>query len=87
MVGRIEPETLAYTLADHAYAADQEPQEYLTRVVAEVFGIVPGVLERIVEKLMTDLKEEIARRENPKYAHATIALIERIEQDWRNERG
>ena len=41
---------------------------------------------RFVELLMTDLKEEIAQRKDPKYAHATIALIENIENDWRNER-
>jgi hypothetical protein len=53
-------------------------------VIAEVLGIRPGVLERVVEKLMVDLKEEIARREDPRYSRATIALIETIEEDWRN---
>jgi hypothetical protein len=33
-----------------------------------------------------ELKEEIARREDARYARAAVGLIEQIEQDWRNER-
>jgi hypothetical protein len=82
----LDPETLAYTLVEHAQDTDPEPEAFLIRVVAELLGIEPGVRTRFVELLMTDLKEEIARREDARYAHATIALIENIEQDWRNER-
>jgi hypothetical protein len=35
--------------------------------------------------LLSELKEEIATREDPKYAHATITLIESIEAKWRND--
>jgi hypothetical protein len=87
MPEKLGPETLAYTLVEHAHATDPEPQEYLTRVVAELFGIEPAVRQRFMDLLVTDLKEEIVRREDPKYARATVELIERIEQDWRNERG
>ena len=46
--------------------------------------LCPGVRERFSDELLAELKEEIARREDPKYAHATITLIETIEADWRN---
>jgi hypothetical protein len=35
--------------------------------------------------LLSELKEEIATREDPKYAHATITLIETVEDEWRND--
>jgi hypothetical protein len=82
----IDPETLAVTLLEHVEqtVGEDEADAQITRVVAELFGIRPEVCERIVEKLMTDLKEEIARREDPRYSRATIALVQTIEEEWRN---
>ena len=81
MVGRIEPETLAYTLADHAYAADQEPQEYLTRVVAELFGLEPGVLNHVLDKWFTDLVEELSRRGKDDAVRAVLEVQTHWEQE------
>ena len=86
MAEEIDAEILAATLIEHVAdtVGEEEADARITRVVAELFGIRPGVCERIVEKLTTDLKEEIARREDPRYSRATIALIETIEEEWRN---
>lgn len=83
---RQDPETLAYQLSE-AFA-DQKgdaAQEYLVRFVDELLVLDPGVKEHFVDTLLGELKEEVARRENPKYVHATIELIKAIEQDWRND--
>ena len=84
--GEIDPEGLAATLMEHVVetVGEDEADARVTGVVEELFAIRPGVLERIVEQLTTDLKEEISRREDPRYSRATIALIETIEDEWRN---
>ncbi len=83
---RVDPETLAYTLVEHAadVCGEDAANAYLVRVISEVFAIAPGVLAHVVDKLMGDLKEEIAQREDPRFSRATIALIETIEDEWRN---
>lgn len=77
----------AYGLME--YVADTEGDEraqgYLIEVVEEIMLLDPGVKEHVVETLLGELKEEIARREDPKHSHATIRLIEDIEQGWRND--
>ena len=56
--------------------------------MGELFELVPGVKDRfsdeLPDELLDELKEEIAWREDPKYAHATIRLIESIQNEWRN---
>jgi hypothetical protein len=46
---------------------------------------VPGIVERFSDKLLIELKEELIQRECANHIHATITLIEEIEQDWRNQ--
>jgi hypothetical protein len=78
--------TFAYQLSEHVAdrVGDGHAEAYLAEVVGELMLLCPGVKDRFSEKLLGELKEEIARREDPKYAHATITLIETIEDEWRN---
>jgi hypothetical protein len=69
-----------------ALFGEEAVQDALVRLVAEVLELEPGVRERFVDALMTDLKEEVARREDPRHARAVVGLIEEIEERWRNER-
>ena len=57
---------------------------YLAGVVREVLELAPAAKDAIVADLFTELKEEIAGREDPRYSRATIALVEAIENEWRN---
>ena len=57
---------------------------YLAEVVGELMLLCSVIRERFSDELLGELKEEIAQREDPRYAHATITLIEQIENDWRN---
>ena len=57
---------------------------YLAETVRKAMELAPAVRDAIVTDLLTELKEEIARREDARYSRATIALIEAIEDDWRN---
>lgn len=79
----------AYQLVEHVadHAGDGRADAYLTETVREVMELAPAVKEAVVADLMTELKEEIARREDSRHAHATITLVGEIENDWRNERG
>ena len=77
----------AYGLVE--YIADREGDEraqgYLIEVVDEVMSLEPGVREHFCDLFLTELCEEIARREDPRHAHATVELIRQIENDWRND--
>ena len=63
---------------------EEAVEPYFEVLVGELFGLVPGLRERFSDSLLSELKEEIAQREDPKYAHATITLIESIEADWKS---
>ncbi len=78
--------TFAHQLAEHVtdLVGDENADAYLAEVVGELMLLCPGVKDRFSDELLGELKEEIARREDPRYAHATIMLIEVIEADWRN---
>ena len=82
-----DPETLAYqlseTVADHE--GDERAQEYLVRFTDELLTLDPGLKEHLSDLLLTELKEEVARREDSHHAHATVELISQIEQDWRQQ--
>jgi hypothetical protein len=78
------PETLAITLIEHAYHTQPKPEEYLIRVVAELFAAEPGVLTHISRKLVTDLAEEAARIA-PDRADDVIALIDQVQQMWEQQ--
>lgn len=81
------PESLAAALVSHARDHEREPERFLRRVVAEVLGLEPAVRQRFSDLLLADLKEEIARREDPRHARAVVGLIEEIEEHWKGERG
>lgn len=81
-----DAETLAYQLSEAV--ADQEgdsAQEYLARFVDELFVLEPGLAERLTDTVLTDLAEEVARREDSHFAHATVELIAQIQTEWRND--
>lgn len=59
--------------------------EDLRRFADALLEVVPGLAERMTDAVLTELCEEIARREDPKHAHATVELVKAIEQDWRNQ--
>ncbi len=76
----------AYQLSEHIAdaAGDKHADAYLAEVVGELMLLCPGLKDRFSDELLGELKEEIARREDPKHSHATITLIESIEDEWRN---
>jgi hypothetical protein len=82
----MDPDMFAYSLISDLLDEHREgaAEPYLIRVVEEVLELEPGVRQRLSDLLLTELKEEIARREDPRLSRATIALIETIEDEWRN---
>jgi hypothetical protein len=60
---------------------EERLEDYLVEVVAEVFELCPAVRQRISDLLLADLKEEVARQEDPRFSRSTIALIETIEDE------
>ena len=86
MAKRNGPGLFAYTLIEHV--ADREGEDdvagYLIRMFDEVMELVPAIKQHFSDTLLTELKEEVARREDTRYARATVGLIEDIERDWRN---
>ena len=78
--------TFAYQLVEHVAdrVGEEHADAYLAEVVYELFELVPGLRQRFSHALLAELKEEIARKEDPKHSHATIQLIHRIENDWRS---
>ncbi|MDP9480333.1 MAG: hypothetical protein M3R38_32505 [Actinomycetota bacterium] len=84
-----DPATDAYSYAKAVSdeLGDDAANAYFRELVEELLILVPGLRERFCDLLMSDLKEAVAAKEDSRYAHATIALIEDIENDWRNERG
>jgi hypothetical protein len=84
---QIDAGTFAYQLSEHVTdrVGDEHADAYLAEVVGELMLLCPGIRERFSDELLIELKEEIAQREDPRFSRATIALIETIEADWRND--
>ncbi len=82
---RQDPETMAYALSEHVADAEPEPEEYLRRFVDELFKLEPGLREHFADTVLTELCEEVARKEDPKHSRAVVALIESIEEQWRQQ--
>ncbi|MDP9476633.1 MAG: hypothetical protein M3R38_13270 [Actinomycetota bacterium] len=83
---RQDAATFAYTLVEHL--ADEHgdgAQAYLIGVVDEVMILEPAVREHFADALLGELKEEVARKEDPKHSRAVVALIEDIEKEWRQQ--
>ncbi len=77
--------TFAYRLSEHVadLVGDGHADAYLAEVVGELMLLCPGIKDRFSDGLLGELKEEIAQREDPRFSHATITLIESIEADWK----
>ncbi len=82
MTERLRPETVAVTLAQHAHDTEPEPQTYLARVVAELFGAEPGVREHISDWFFADLLEELGRRDQQVAMKAVIEVQNRWEREF-----
>jgi hypothetical protein len=52
----------------------------------ELLELEPSVKGRLVSAWLEELCEEVARREDPRHAHAVVELLKNIEQDWSSER-
>ena len=78
--------TFAYQLSEHVAdrLGDEHADAYLAEVVGELMLLCPAIRERFADEFLGELKEEIAQREDPRFSHATITLIESIEADWRS---
>ena len=59
--------------------------EDLRRLTDALLEAAPGFAERVADTVLTDLTEEIARREDPHFVHATLELIAQIQADWRQQ--
>ena len=84
---KVDAGTFAYQLSEHVAdrMGNEQADTYLTELVEELMLLYPAARQHFSDALLTELKEEIARREDPKHSHATIELITRIENDWRND--
>jgi hypothetical protein len=68
-----DPEMLAYQLSEAVVdqEGDEKAQEYLARFAEELLTLEPGLSEWVTGRVLEELCEEVGRREDPKYAHAT----------------
>jgi hypothetical protein len=82
---RQDPEMLAYTFSEHVADTEPEPGDYVRRFVDELFELEPGLKEHFTDLVLGELCEEVARREDSRHAHATVALIQNIAEDWRRD--
>ena len=73
------PEDAAVALVE---ALDPED---LGRFADALLDAAPGLAERVSGMVLTDLAEEVARREDPHFVHATVELIAQIQADWRQQ--
>jgi hypothetical protein len=83
MAERMDPETLAYTMSEAIADQESDPNAYLRRFLEELLTLEPDLRQHVSDLLIAELKEEVARREDSRHAHATVTLIERIEDTWR----
>ncbi|MGI8859103.1 MAG: hypothetical protein ACR2HO_02965 [Rubrobacteraceae bacterium] len=83
--GDAATDAYAYTEAVADRLGEEEVvEDYFKTLVEELMALCPAVRGHFVETFLGELKEEVARREDPKHSHATVELITRIENDWRN---
>ena len=75
----------SYTEAVADELGEERVQSYFEALTDEFFQLLPGLREHFSDMLLTELKKEIAGREDSRHTHATIELISQIEQDWRNQ--
>jgi len=85
----MDPRALARPLVGYVAGlfGEEAAQDALVRLIDEVFELEPGVQQHFADTLLADLKEEVARRDDPRHARAVVGLIEEIENHWKGERG
>ncbi len=74
--------TLSEAVADEH---GERAQEYLAGFVEELLDLEPGVKDHFVGTVLAELVEEIAEREDARYAHSTVELIKAIQESWGQE--
>lgn len=57
--------------------------EHVERLAEALVETVPGMAEKLTGRVLEDLCEEIVRREDSTHSHATVQLIQEIEEKWR----
>jgi hypothetical protein len=67
-----------------AEALREDSGEAVGSLVELLFELHPGLRERFVDEVLTDLCEQIAQREDPRHSLATVRLIEDIKTHWEN---
>ena len=73
----------SYTEAVADELGEERVQPYFEALTDELFQLLPGLREHFADTVLDELCEDVARRENPKYARASVALIQNIAEDWR----
>ncbi|MDP9480790.1 MAG: hypothetical protein M3R38_34860 [Actinomycetota bacterium] len=75
---RQDPETFAYALTEHLVDEHgDDAEEYLFRVLAEVFELEPGILQRFTSSVLEDFTEEAAA-----LGHDVVGVVEAVEEKW-----
>lgn len=57
--------------------------EHVERLTEALVEAVPGMVERLTGRVLEELCEEVVRREDSTHSHATVQLIQDIEEKWR----
>ncbi len=74
----VDPETFAYTLVEHlADEHGDDAEEYLFRVLAEVFELEPGIRQRFTSSVLEDFVEEAVA-----LGHDVVGVVEAVEEKW-----
>ncbi|PLS84077.1 MAG: hypothetical protein CYG60_19845 [Actinobacteria bacterium] len=74
----VDPEMFAYTLTEHlADEHGDDSEEYLFRVLAEVFELEPGIRQRFTRSVLEDFTEEAAA-----LGHDVVGVVEAVEEKW-----
>lgn len=82
-----DPTTDAYTYTEAVAdeIGEEQVHPYFVALTDELFQLVPGLREHFADTVLAELCEDVARREDPKHAHATVELVTQIQTDWRNQ--
>ena len=75
----------SYTEAVTDELGEERVQPYFEALTDELFQLLPGLREHFTDIVLDELCEDVARREDSKHAHATVALIQSIAEDWRRD--
>lgn len=59
--------------------------EHVERLTEALVETVPGMAQKVTGRVLEELCEEVTRREDSTHSHATVQLIQDIEEKWRND--